>query len=139
MKNDTPFNPVPIPDNLNLSMNAGATQEQASQNSAKSKRSPKRNAKRKSTRSSRPCSTTCGADIKSRWQRIKGQLATKVAQVDREKLKALLLACGVASGIVAAVILAIKLMPVAAIILAALGLGAALRFWEKLRYLPRPF
>jgi hypothetical protein len=66
-------------------------------------------------------------------------LAAKVAQVDKEKLKALLLACGVTAGIVAAVIVAIKLLPVAAVILAALGLGAALRFWERLRYVPRPF
>ena len=63
----------------------------------------------------------------------------KVALVGRERLKALLLACGVAAGIVAAVVISIKLMPLAAVILAALGLGAALRFWERLRYIPRPF
>jgi hypothetical protein len=30
-------------------------------------------------------------------------------------------------------------MPLAVLILGILGLGVALRFWERLRYMPRPF
>ena len=75
----------------------------------------------------------------AKWQEIKGRLNARLQHLDKDKLKAVLLACGVAAGIVAAVVLAIKMLPVAALILAALGLGAALRFWERLRYLPRPF
>jgi hypothetical protein len=134
VKSETPFNPLPIPDNLNLSSDAGAAQS-----NSEPKRSPKRNARKKSTRSNRSGGASCRADSETRWNRIKGRLVAKVALMDKEKLKALLLAAGIAAGIVAAVILAIKLMPVAAIILAALGLGAALRFWERLRYMPRPF
>ena len=139
MKSETPFNPLPIPDNLNLSSDAGAAQEQASHSNPKPGRSTKRNARKKPTRSKRSASASARPDSETRWNRIKGRLVAKVALMDKEKLKALLLAAGIAAGIVAAVILAIKLMPVAAIILAALGLGAALRFWERLRYMPRPF
>lgn len=74
-----------------------------------------------------------------KWQELKGRLNARLQHLDKDKLKAVLLGCGVAAGIVAAVILAIKLMPVAAVLLAALGIGAALRFWERLRYMPRPF
>ena len=139
MKNETPFNPVPLPESLNLSLNAGSAQEQASQNHAEPERPPKRNAKKKSTRSKRSASAACPADSESRWHRIKGRLAAKVALVDKEKLRAVLLACGVAAGIVAAVIIAVKLLPVAAVLLAVLGLGAALQVWDRLRYMPRHF
>jgi Flp pilus assembly protein TadB len=134
-----PFNPIPIPENLNLTMNAGTAQEQASPNNLEPERSLNRKPRRKSTKAKQPGGTTSRAASASRWHRIKGRLAAKVAQMDKEKLKALLLAAGVAAGIVAAVILAIKLVPVAAVILAILGLGVALRFWERLRYLPCPF
>ncbi|MCX6921808.1 MAG: hypothetical protein NT154_01105 [Verrucomicrobia bacterium] len=139
MKQKTPSNPLPLPESLNLSLNAGSAQQQASQNNAKPERPPKRNAKRKSTRSERAGGAACAANNESRWHRIKGRLAAKVAQVDKEKLRAVLSACGVAAGIVAAVLIAIKLMPAAALILAILGLGLALQVWDRLRYQPRPF
>ncbi|MCX6922618.1 MAG: hypothetical protein NT154_05295, partial [Verrucomicrobia bacterium] len=60
-------------------MNAGSAQQQASQNNAKPERPPKRNAKRKSARSQRSASAACTANNESRWHRIKGRLAAKVA------------------------------------------------------------
>jgi hypothetical protein len=70
---------------------------------------------------------------------IKGRLAAKVAQVDKEKLQEVLLGCGVAVGIVASVVLTIKLMPLATLILAVLGFALALRLWGLLPFMPRPF
>ena len=139
MKNDTRFNPLPLPEKLNLASSAGSAQEQTSQSNPEPKRQRNRNAKRKSTKSKQPCGAASRANSESRWHRIKGRLAAKVAEVDKERIKAVLLACGVAAGIVLAVTIAIKLLPIAAVLLAALGLGAALRFWDRLRYIPRPF
>jgi hypothetical protein len=45
----------------------------------------------------------------------------------------------VAAAGVLAIVVAIKLLLVAAVLLAALGLGVALRFWDRLRYIPHPF
>jgi len=133
MKSEIPFNPLPLPETLNLSLKAGP--EQASQN----KPQPKRKAKRTATKSKRPGSKATPVASLRRWHQIKGRLAARMAQVDKEKLKEVLLACGVAAGLAIAVVIAMKLLPIAAVILAALGLGAALRFWERLRYMPRPF
>src|ERR1017187_2741920 len=99
MKKKTPSNPLPLAESLNLSSNAGTAQEQTSQNSAKPKRQPKRNARRKSPHARRPGSKASRDDSESRWNRIKGHLAAKVAPVDQEKLHEVLLGCGVAVGI----------------------------------------
>ena len=139
MKKKTPSNPLPMAESLNLSMNAGAAQEQPSQNNAEPKPPPNGKTRRKATKARRAGSRASRDDTESRWNRIKGRLAAKVAQVDQEKLHEVLLGCGVAVGIVASVVLALKLLPLAVLILAILGLGLALRFWERLRYLPRPF
>ena len=139
MKKKTPSHPLPLAESLNLSLNAGAAQEQPSQNNTEPKRPPKGKTKSKATHARRPGSRASRDDTESRWNRIKGRLAAKVAQVDQEKLREVLLGCGVAVGIVASVVLALKLLPLAVLILALLGLGLALRFWERLRYLPRPF
>ena len=139
MKKKTPSNPLPPAESLNLSLNAGAAQQQPSQNNAEPKRPPKGKTKSKATHARRPDSRASRDDTESRWNRIKGRLAAKVAQVDQEKLHEVLLGCGVAVGIVASVVLAIKLMPLATLILAVLGLAVALRLWGLLPFLPRPF
>jgi Flp pilus assembly protein TadB len=124
-------------DNPNLSLNAAAAQEQASHNNPETERSPKRKAKRKSTKTRQSGGPATRAARESHWRRIKGRLAAKIAQLDKEKFQEVLLGCGVAVGIVASVVLAIKLMPLATLILAFLGLGIALRLWGLLP-LPRP-
>ena len=139
MKNESLFNPLPLPESLSLTLNDQAAQEPAPQNQPEPKRAPKRIAREKSTRSKRSGGAACRANQESRWHRIKGRLAAKVALLGTEKFKVLLQACGVAAGIVLAIVVAIKLLPVAAVLLIALGLGAALKFWDKLRYVPRPF
>ena len=142
MKNDTPFNPLPLPENLKLEPDAGATkQEGQSPGKDAATRQTRSKTKGRSNRSKRPRSgaSRMKKNCHAKWQELKGRFNARLQHLDNDKLKAVLLACGVAAGIVAAVILAIKLMPVAAVLLAALGLGAALRFWERLRYIPRPF
>jgi hypothetical protein len=43
-----------------------------------------------------------------------------------------IVACGVAFGMVAAVVLAVKLMPTAVTLLAILGLGLVIQVWDRL-------
>jgi Flp pilus assembly protein TadB len=137
MKKKTPSNPLPTAESLNLSLNAGTAQQPPSQKNTEPGRPSKHKARRKSTHARRPGSKASRADSENRWNRIKARLAAKVAQVDQEKLHEVLLGCGVAVGIVASVVLAIKLLPLATLILAFLGLALALRLWGLLP-LPRP-
>ena len=72
------------------------------------------------------------------WQKIKLGIATRLARMDREKLKRVLLACGI-TGTVAVLIIALaKLTPLLIALLAFIGLEALLRMWGRLRTLPIP-
>jgi hypothetical protein len=135
MKKETPFNPIPLPENLKLSMSAEPARERASSGGTGPERPRMPNAGKRSRKTKQ-----AGSDEdESRWNRVKDRFVAKVAAMDKDKLKAVLVTCGVAVGVAAAVIAAIKLMPVTVLILAILGVGAALRFWDKLRYFPHPF
>jgi hypothetical protein len=56
--------------------------------------------------------------------------------MDPETLKRILTAAGVAAGIIIAILMAIKLTPVALVLLAILGLAFLLRLWDRLH---RPY
>jgi hypothetical protein len=135
MKNETPFNPIPLPENLKLSMSAESAQAKSPNAGPEPVRT--HNA-RKRTRKTKQSNNDPGQSY-SRWNRIKDLLSAKVAVIERERLKSFLLASGVAAAVLAAVLVAIKMMPAAMLILAILGIGAALRFWDRLRHLPLPF
>jgi len=94
--------------------------------------------KRKTTGSNAPRRKTSRKKKKRKlnWQELKDRIEHKLAGLDREKLKKVLLACGIAAGMVLAVVVAIKMFPVGVLLLALLGLATALRFWERLRWIP---
>lgn len=133
-----PFNPIPIPEHLNL-----AKQEQAApgnQPGTGSRQANQQSKTRKRTRTPRQSRVELTlAEVETKWQLIKARLLAKLAAIDREKLRQVLLGLGVGTAVVAAIIIAIKLMPVVTTILVLLGLGLALQLWDRLRYLPRPF
>ena len=70
---------------------------------------------------------------------LRSRLQAKLGELDRDTLKKILIGCGVATGVVAAVILAAKFLPLGVALLALLGLGVLLRLLERLPYMPRPF
>ena len=70
---------------------------------------------------------------KASWKRIKGGIQARLANLDREQLRKVLLACGIAAAAVAAILILVKLMPVIIAILAVLGLGVAIQTWDRLR------
>jgi len=135
-----PFNPIPIPENFNLTSETGATPgEEPGIASQQTNHQTRQKAKKKATKRRPAHPAMSETQAKNKWQRIKEKLTAKMAQVDPKKLRQVLLACGVAAGTVVAVLLAIKLMPVAATLLALLGLWLLLQLWDRLRYFPRPF
>ena len=87
MKKNTPSNPLPPAESLNLSLNAGAAQEQASQNNPELKRQPKRKGRRKSARSIRSSGASSQNDSESRWNRLKGRFAAKIGQEEPDELR----------------------------------------------------
>jgi hypothetical protein len=142
MNQTTPFNPILIP-NLNL-----PTGEPAA---TPAKPKPVR---RKATpcpkihRTSRNGTTRRALDPKKSairfarkvsrkarrlTQQIKGGITSRLAHLDQAKLKKVLIACGVAAAVAAAICILVKLTPLIITLLALLGLGAVLQMWERLR------
>ena len=95
--------------------------------------------KRKSNRSAKQTiGSRARKKTKMSWQNMKGKINAKLGGLDREKLKTALVACGLAAGVVGAVILAVKLVPIAVVLLALVGLAVVIRIWDRLRKMPRP-
>jgi hypothetical protein len=70
---------------------------------------------------------------------MKARINARLAQIDPDTLKRILTAMGVAAGVIIAILIAVKLMPIALVLLGLLGLAFLLRLWDRLRYSPRPF
>ena len=66
-------------------------------------------------------------------QRIKGGITSRLAHLDPEKLKKVLIACGVTVAAAAVICLLVKLTPLIVALLAVLGLGVVLQMWNRLR------
>ncbi len=141
MNSDPPFNPLPLPDNLNLEAQPQATQPGSEPGTKAGKNQQQAKTKRKTNQPRRRSGKRSSSDesYRAKWERIKASLTAKLATIDQEKLKKVLLACGIAVGVVVAVLLAIKLMPVAVTLLALVGIALAIRVWDALRWYPRPF
>jgi hypothetical protein len=58
--------------------------------------------------------------------------------LDREQLKNVLLACGIAAAVVAAIVLLIKMTPLIVTLLAVLGLAVVIQIWDRLRLMRIP-
>ena len=138
MTEETPFNPIIIPD-----LAIPASEPQVAKPEIKASR--KKTAPRKPTRTAKtrrvldvPHSAvrfTARIRRKARrlTQRIKGGITSRLAHLDRDKLKEVLIGCGVAVAAAVAICLLVKLTPLVITILAVVGLGAVIQMWERLR------
>lgn len=135
---DTPFNPV-LPAALTL-LTPEPPPAQPEVKSPRRKASPRKSPgttktrraldpKRSAIRFARKISRK----TKASWKRIKCGISARLANLDREQLKKVLLACGIAAAAVAAILLLVKLTPLIIALLAVLGLGVVLQMWERLR------
>ena len=139
MKRNQPFNPIPLPEDLNLNAQAaaaGATPSASGGEGASgqaSRKAGKRQAKGASTaKTARPRASGHKKKSRPTYQQIKDFLNRKLSGVDPEKLKQVLRACGIAAGIITALILALKFFPLGALLLALLTTAAAMRLWDRL-------
>ena len=137
MKEENPFNPIPLPENLALGLPPSTEDINTQQHRAEepSRKAPKRQAGQKTKRPNRPRKTLAvdpPLDDQTRWQRVKGKVLARLATVDKERLKQVLIACGIAAGVVVAIIMVIKLLPVGLALLGMLGLAVLLRIWDRL-------
>ena len=138
MKEAPPFNPINLPD---LAIPASEPQGPKPKVTV----SRKKSTPRKPTRTARirrvldVPHTAVRFTAKMRRQvrrlskRIKGGITSRLAHLDREKLKKVLIACGVAAAAAAAICLLVKLTPLIVALLAVLGFGALLQTWDRLR------
>lgn len=133
MTTDIPFNPITIPDGLLLSEETSPAQPPApAPGAAQTKKPPRRRSRRKSKGPATPCIETADTTSWSSWQRIKGHLNARMAQMDPGTLKRILTAAGVSAGVILAIMIAIKLTPIGLALLAILGLAFVLRLWDRL-------
>lgn len=141
MKEATPFNPIVIP---NLAIPTSEPQlaklVTKSTQTRRRKAGPRLTSHKVRTRraldpkqSAIRFARKVSRKAKTSWKRIKGGITARLAHLDREQLKKVLLACGIAAAAVAAIITLIKLTPVIVAILAVVGLGVVLQMWERLR------
>jgi hypothetical protein len=138
MKEETPFNPLNIPD-LKL------PRTESPSTKPKIKTSRTKSVSRKSIRPAKirrvldvpPAAIRFTTKIRRQArrlsQRIKGGITSRLAHLDREKLRKVLIACGVTVAAAAAICLLVKLTPLLITLLAVLGLGALLQTWDRLR------
>ncbi len=66
---------------------------------------------------------------------LNAHLQSKLGKLDNSRLNQILLACGIAVGVVGAIIALLKSIPIGLAILAILGLGIVVRFLQELRRL----
>jgi len=140
MKDQDPFNPA-MPADFKLLTEPGAADSGQAPPGISDPAGGAHSAKRKSNRSERRTNAD-GARKKKKakisWQRVKKDLNAKLAGLDKEKLKTVLVACGIAGGVVLAIIVAVKLVPIAVLLLALLGLACVIKIWDRLRRRPDP-
>ena len=142
-KEETPFNPVLLPD---LALPGSEAQPakpeiKAPRKQAAARKAPRTASTRQAldlTQSSARFVVKVHRKAKASWQRIKGGIATRLARLDREKLKRVLLACGIAGTVAVLIIAVAKLTPLVVALLALIGLEALLRMWDRLRVVRLP-
>jgi hypothetical protein len=138
-KDQPPFNPIPLPPEFNLEAHQQTAQQKSENPGAEQTKQTSGAKTRRPSRKPTVAQPDVTCPVLSKWERIKGEFAEKIAQIDPETLKSVLLACGIAAGVVAAVLLLVKMVPVAVAVLALLGIGLIIAIWDRLRYFPRPF
>ena len=138
MKEETPFNPIILPglaippsESKVVKLETNGTRRKTTPRRKSGKSTPRRalDPKQQAIRLARKVSRKA----RTSWKRIKGGINARLARLDREKLKKVLIACGVAAAVATAICVLVKLTPLIVALLALLGLGAVIQMWERLR------
>jgi hypothetical protein len=73
-----------------------------------------------------------GRQTKASWQRIKRGLTNRLARLDPEQIKRILVACGIAATVALIIIALAKHTALIIVLLAVLGAAALLKLWNHL-------
>ncbi len=130
MNKQDPSDPIHFPTDADPSSRTGESRSETSQSSeaasgAQARQTRTRRARRKKA-----------SGYKARIETVIAELQAKLGSLDHDRLKRILIACGIAAVLVVAIIALIKSIPVGLAILAILGLGVVVRFLEELRHMP---
>ena len=133
MNEQNPFNPA-VPTDFKLLTEAGATEQpQQPPGTTADNATGAHKANRKSKRSGtgkRVAGSRSKKKCRITWRQMRKKLDAKLGGLDKEKLKTVLVACGIAGGVVLTIIVAVKLVPLAVLLLALLGLAGVIRIWD---------
>jgi Flp pilus assembly protein TadB len=130
MKDETPFNPL-LPSDLKLDLQGSSSEETGD----KPKRRRSTSVKKKGQPLRQPrLVRKVMKNRKFNWEELRLKLDRKLAHLDRETLRKVLLACGLAASAVAAVLLFLKLSPAGMLLLLILGAGACNALWQRVRW-----
>jgi len=135
MKNDIPFNPIPIPD-----LPLGEVKPvQPVTKSAPVKVNPRKRGQPLNARraldlhvSARRIGRTVGRKAKTSWSTIKGGLQVRLARLNSEQLKRVLIACGVAATAAMVICALAKHVALVIVLLAVLGALVVLKLWNRI-------
>jgi hypothetical protein len=136
MKDETPFNPL-LPSDLKLDLQGSASEEAGDKPKRRRSASVKKKGRPKSPRQPRLVWKVM-KNRKFNWEELKQKLNRKLAHLDRETLRNVLLACGLAASAVAAVLLLMKLSPAGILLLVLFGAGACNCLWQRVRWFRLP-
>lgn len=138
MKEETPFNPILIP---NLNLPSGDPAPTPAQPKPGRRKSGKATARRRAPAPKPPAlrlARKVRRQARRLTQQIKAGITARLAHLDPATLKKVLIACGLAAAVATAICLLVKLSPLIVALLALLGLGAVLQMWERLRVIRIP-
>ncbi len=130
MNKQNPSDPIHFSNDADPSNRAGESSSEPSQSSqaasgGQARQTRTRRARRKKV-----------AGYRARIEAMIAELRAKLGSLDHDRLKKILIACGIAAVLVVAIVALIKSIPVGLAILAILGLGVVVRFLEELRHMP---
>lgn len=135
MKNDIPFNPIPIPD---LQLGEVKTAQPAIEHSMAKAPRPRKPRPSKARRafelntSATRFARTVGRNAKTSWRKIKGGLQVRLARLNSELLKRVLIACGVAATAALVICALAKHVALIVVLLAVLGSVVVLKLWNRI-------
>ncbi len=130
MNKQDPTDSTSPPSNENATNQAGAARSETSGASQGGTSAQTRQTGNRRTRRKR------AEGYKARFESLKARLQSRLGDLDNDRLKKILITCGIAAVLAVAIIALIKSIPVGLAILAILGLGVVVRFLEELRHLP---
>lgn len=73
------------------------------------------------------------AKAKASWERLQRELAEHLARLNAERLKEALLACGIGTGVALLIIVLAKVLPIAIVLLALVGVSLTCQLWQQVR------